>query len=541
MMSACDIVLVNGKIVTVDPNDRIVEAVAIKTGRIVQVGSNQEIKRLIQSETRVIDLAGKTVLPGFIDAHTHLLSTSTNLTYMVDIHTPPVKTVVDILKRIKAQADKTPKGEWIIGQGNFHLDRKLIDRRYPTKAELDKVAPNHPVVLRGGAHLQILNSNALAQAEIRRDTPDPPGGKVDRNAVGEPTGILREAYGALPIPPYTFDQIREAIKHTSQMIYVKRGITTIHEFLMSTTGMKIYQDLLNHDELPLRLNILVTIPTMVDVDCLVNLGIQTGFGNQWLRISGVKLFVDGGITGVAAAIYRPYLHQQHVGVLKTTQEKLTQRVIKAHKAGLRVCLHAVGDKAFDMALNSLDAALKAKPMQDHRHRIEHAGNILCTLERIERMKELGIIPVPTPPFLYSFGDYIETYLGQKRAKTVFVYKTLLNSGFMPPGNSDCAGAEPESINPLFGIWCAVTRKTFNGNILCLEEKISVKEAIRMYTIYAAYAGFEEKLKGSIEPGKLADLIVLSHDILTVPVDTIKQIEIEMTIINGKIVYQRASP
>jgi predicted amidohydrolase YtcJ len=249
--------------------------------------------------------------------------------------------------------------------------------------------------------------------------------------------------------------------------------------------------------------------------------LQTGFGNEWLKIGGVKLFVYG---------------VPNNPILNITQEELNRKVVEAHQAGLQIWIHAIGDKFTEMALEAYELALKDTPRKNHRHRIEHIGNraSASTPEHLNKMKKLGVIPVPTSAWIY-LGLQMER---STRARYRFLYRTLLDRGFVPPGNSDSLGAMPESISPLFSIWCAVARKTHTGELNCPEESINVMEAIRLYTINAAYSGFEENVKGSIEKGKYADLIILSDDPLSVPIDEIKNIKVETTIIDGKIVYQK---
>ena len=534
-----DIVFLNGKVVTVDASDRIAEAVAVRDGKIVRVGSNSKVKELVREGTKVIDLTGKTLLPGFIDSHTHLVDAALSLRYLVDGRTPPNKSISDILEKIKERSKETSKGEWIIVQGSMFWDRKLAEKRYPNKEELDEAAPDHPVVVWASAHVSIVNSKALKVAGITKDTPDPPGGKIEKDETGEPTGVLRECFALLPLPSYAHEQIKETVKMGAQKWWVQQGITTVHCFCGSY-AMRIYQELLEEDELPLRIHLVVyTEDPRIGLESLINLGICAVFGNEKLKLGGLKIFVDGAFMGLSAATYEPYVGMpNYCGLLQLTPKELTEIAIKANREGIRLCIHAIGDKAQDMALDAIEEALRAVPKRDHRHRIEHLGNVLTSKERIKRAKRLGVIPVPTVEWIHAYGDFIEEFLGPERAKQSFPIKTLFDEGLRPPGCSDTLGTEPLSINPFFSIWCAVTRKTFAGNKLIPEEGISVMDGIRMYTINGAYAGFEENVKGSIEPGKLADMIVISDDILTVPADKIKDIRVDMTMIDGKIIYQK---
>lgn len=531
-------VLLNGNIVTVDADNTIAEALAIKSGRIHSVGSTSEIETFAKRGVEVVDLKGKTLLPGFIDSHAHLASTAVNLTYMVRIHSPPIRSYQEILKKIREKAKQAPKGRWVIGRGSFMQPQKLIEKRYPTRSELDDAAPDHPVVLMAGAHLNMLNSAALKLAGFLEGAPQPSFGHIYKDASsGEPTGMISELFHTLPIPEWTYEQAKEAIKTVSRKLFIQQGVTTVHEIPDSSQSVRIYQELIHADELPLRLRLYPVVPRQVEIGDMISLGFQSGFGNHRIKLGGVKIFVDGGTSGSGAAMYEAYDDDpENYGSLTMAPDKLTEMVVEAHKGGLQVCLHACGDRGQDIALEAVEAALREAPKEDHRHRIEHAGNYFATSERLERMKKLGVVPVPNPQMLNSLGDFLENRFG-RRAEKVFPFKTLQDRGIKFPIASDSTGTQPEAANPLWGIWCAVARKTYNGRVLCPEEKITVMDAIRMYTIDAAYAGFEEYIKGSIERGKLADIIVLSDDVLSVPIDDIKDIKVEMTIIDGKIVYK----
>lgn len=537
--NSVDMVLLNGNIVTVDPNNTLAEAVSVKDGRIIQVGSNREIEALLDKKTEIIDLEEKTLLPGFIDAHAHLASTAVSLTHMVSIHSPPIKSFYEILEKIREKAQQTPRGEWVIGRGCFIQPQKLVERRYPTRYELDEVVPDHPVVLMAGAHLNMLNSRALKLSGITKDSPQPPHGHIYRDSVtGEPTGLVSELFHTLPIPKWNYEQMKKAVKTVSQTLFIQQGVTTIHEIPYSTESIRIYQELISQNELQLRIRVYPVVPRQIELDWLIGLGLRSGFGNEQLKLGGVKIFVDGGTSGRGAAMHEPYSNDpENYGSLALSQEKLTELVTLAHNAGFQLCIHACGDRGQDIALKTIEDALNEKPKKDHRHRIEHAGNYFATAERINRMKDLGVIPAPNPQMLNSLGDFLKDHFGD-RAQNVFSLKSLLNVGIKFPITSDSTGTQPEAANPLWGIWCAVARETYNGKKLCPEEGVTIMDAISMYTINAAYAGFEEDIKGSIEAGKLADMIVLSDNILKVPVDKIRDIEVEMTIIDGKIVYEK---
>ncbi len=521
--SQVDLVLLNGKIITVDPNDTIAEAVAVKDGKIIMIGTSSEARSLAGEKTRVIDLEDRTLVPGFIDAHVHIDSTAANTKLAVDCHIPSVRyvevlgsvsSVDDILEKMKERVRETPKGEWVIGQGRFALKR---DGNSPTREQLDEIAPDHPVVIRYSGHDQIYNSKALELAEITRDRPTKEelerlgtGARIWSDpATGELTGVMTECwdwiFGGATHSPWPYEQLREAIKKTCYEA-VRFGITTINELYHWRESARIYQELLKNGELPLRVQLCPTIYGYykpVDLDCLLKLGLETGFGNEWIKFGSAKIFVDAAGSEKGTRIEWNRL----------TQKKLNELVSKAHKAGIRVMMHSTTRSGTNAALDAVEAALKEMPRKDHRHRIEHFDRDWQP-ER-ERLKKCGIMAIPTPYSSYGwFGDpWLESALpGEK----IVPYRTYLDEGLMPPGNSDCVGTEPEALNPWWSIWCMVTRKTKSGNLICPEEAITVMEAIRIYTMNSAYSIFDEEIKGSIELGKLADMVVLSEDPLSVP-------------------------
>ena len=529
---AADIVLLGGKVITVAQDNFIAQAAALKHDRIVAVGDDTAIRKLIGPKTHVIQLHGKAVLPGLIDAHTHIEGIA-DYHRMLDLHIPPLKDVDKMLRKIKERADNTPKGEWIIGAGGW-------GQPMPTREQLDSVTRDHPVLVRESAHEIVVNTKALELAHIDKNTPDPVGSKIWRDPqTGEPTGRLSEMFGRMLalIPKPSYEVREQSVKEVLQG-FARNGVTTIYDF-PSPDGLRMYQDLLAKGELPVRLRCQLILNVAGDRDPaftfdedFLRYGIHTGFGDDWLRIGGIKLFLDGeSETGLRYD--PPGQKEKWVGVPKMDQETLNRVVVDAQKNGFQIWIHALGNKAQDMALDAYELAEREYPRTDARNRIEHAGNQeagATSQEQLDRMKTLGIIPVPTGAWIYLGRAYKGT-----QAEVPFIYRTLLDQGFQPPGNSDSLGSMPESMNPFFSMWAMVTRKTRSGELLAPEQAITPAEAIRIYTMFGAHSGFEEKNKGSIEVGKLADLIVVSDDPLTVPPDKLKDIKVETTIIDGKIV------
>jgi predicted amidohydrolase YtcJ len=529
--NSASLILTGGNIRTVDSRNAVVEAVALGNSRILAAGSRDEVQALATGETTVIELHGRTVVPGLIDAHTHLEGIAA-FHRMLDVHIPPLRDVDEILERVAERAREQGSGTWVVGAGGW-------GQALPTRAQLDSAAPNNPVVLRESAHVQVLNSAALAIAGITRDSEPPRGGHIFRDADGEPTGVIQEMPAAWQrhVPEPTYDERKRSLREVMEEFRAK-GVTTVYDF-PSGDGMRMHQEMREAGELPIRLRWQIFVSALLPdfdpafPDFLFKFGPRTGFGDEWLRLGGVKLFIDGE-TESAVRYDPPGQRETWIGDVRYTQEELGDLVLRAHRAGFQVWTHALGDKAQDMILEAYERAQREAPRPDPRHRIEHAANQEAgptTPEQLDRMKRLGVIPVPTPAWIYLGRNAFAT-----QAPVPYIYRTLLDRGFRPPSNSDSLGSMPESTNPFFGMWAMVTRRTRDGDLLAPDEAITPGEALRSYTIDAAYSGFEEHLKGSIEPGKLADLVVLSDDPVTCPPDAIKEIHPEMVVVGGVVAF-----
>lgn len=526
-----DLALANGTVYTLDKDIERTNMVGVANGRIVTIGE-EATKPYITSKTKKLDLTGKVVFPGFIDAHNHIIRYGLNL-MTVDCSSPNNKSINDILQKIKDMANKLPEGQWIIGWG--YDDSKLKEKRHPTRWELDSVAPNHPVAItRICVHLMAANSRALELAGVTENTSDPEGGKFDRDEAGKLTGVVRELaqeHIKKVIPKYTLADICNSIKLAANS-YIKEGITSIGEAGVGfTTGnsleLEAFQLLKNSGDLKLRTYLMIIEDFL---DQLIELGIKTGFGDERLKIGPVKMFLDGGFGGRTAYLKAPYQGSaSDRGIVYVNQKELNEKVLKVHKAGFQLAIHAIGDQAIENALNAIEAALSKYPRENHRHRIEHCG--LCTPDLMKRLKKLGVLPVPQPPFIYYLGDSYFDSIGN-RVRWAYPLKTYLSEGICPAGSSDrpvVSGA------PMTGIHAAVNRETIRGIVIAPEERISVLEAIKMYTKYAAYASFEENIKGTIAIGKLADFAILDQDPFKVEAKHLKDIKVVNTIIGGEIV------
>jgi len=537
-----DLVFINGKVITVDPQDTIAEAVAVIGNKIVKVGTSEEIEPLAVGNTKKIDLNGRTLVPGFIDAHMHYGGRPFD-PRVVDVQCPPMKSIKEVIQAVEKKVQESPEGEWIIGRVAYSPDHNVIEKRYITRWELDKVAPDNPVIL--PQHTSVANSKALELAGITKDTPDPPGGKIWKDPeTGEPDGRLTERAGKLVrklIPSLPEDVLLEALKkgaiqHGQWLL--EQGITTVHSpGPANAMTIRSLLQLSAEGRLPLRvLAAIRMIEGDFTLEMLTDLGLENSFGNEWFKITGIKMSVGGGMTGKAAKMYEHYVDEpDNYGVIRIPQDQLNYHVYEAQKAGLRSFVHAIGDEDLDMTIKSFEYTLEKsgeKDLAKYRHRIEHGGNNFNTPKRLEKIKKLGIILASNPHFIWRLADGYKSYIGEERMKDSYRFKTILDMGIRMTAGADA------NYPPLEGIECCVTHMSRGGDIFTPDERITPLRALRLFTMDNAYGGFEEDIKGSIEVGKLADMVVLSDNPLTVPSEKIMDINIDMTIIDGKIVYER---
>ena len=537
-----DLILYNGKIRTFASETSTCEGLACAGSRIVATGTSDVIRRLGGPDTQAIDLRGRTAVPGLTDTHVHLAEKGTAEMELVDCRDfyVGVGSVADILQRLENAAAGAPKGSWIVAHGSPMQDFRLKDKRFPDKHDLDRAVPDNPVSISFGAHITVGNSLALAAAKITRDTADPAGGHIKHDAQnGEPTGELHERAQLIlkkVAPEFNYLQLKDGIVYALNQC-LERGVTTVHDIVRSGEPVRAYQEILREGRMHARVSILPrVIESMIESRSLIELGLITGFGNEWLRVGGVKMSIDGGITGRNACFYEPYEDDEHNhGIIRIQQDELNHTVQKCHTAGLRCCVHAIGDRAFDMALDAYENAIDSSPRKDHRHRIEHMGNWLCTPERMQRMVRSGIVAIPNISIGYYVGDAILDCVGEKRLTKAFPFRTLLKNGVIIAGGSDSPGYWP--VDPLRDIAACVSRKMRWGEVWVPEERISVGEAFAMHTTTASWVGFEENDKGTLEVGKLADIAVLAEDPFEIQAERIRDLRVEMTLVGSEIKYQ----
>jgi predicted amidohydrolase YtcJ len=530
------LVLHNGKIFTVNQENSVHQSVVVHEDKIVYVGTDAEAQKYIGPETETIDLAGKLVLPGFIDSHVHLMGAgrlAVKAEKEADIKY--CNSVTEVLDKIKEKARETPPGEWVIGWG--YMWTRFKEKRVPTAKELDKVAPDNPVLLRFSA-MGVANTLAMKKTGVTKDS-KPDYGYIELDENGEPNGVLQGGAAVRlvsdHIPPWEIKPLEIAKKAIAQ--WVRWGITCAHQAGSLKEDTETLQLLRERGELPMRWRLYVhNMTNNLDyMDHLIALGIRNGLGDDFIRLSGVKFALDSMGSMGNAATYEPSTgNPDSLGILLVTPEKLTELIVKAHKAGLQTATHSIGDRAVDINLDAIEAAQKEIPREDHRHRIEHCTH--CEPKQLERIKRLEVHPGESN-YIWNFGDAYKYQFGEKRSRWLYPYKSFQEYGIIASANSDYGGG-PWHGDPIRGIYAMVTRKTEGGDTIGENQRVSVMDAIRCYTYNGAYASFDEERLGSIEEGKLADMIVLSRDILEIPVEEIPQTEVLKTIVYGKIVYEK---
>jgi predicted amidohydrolase YtcJ len=541
---APDLVLARGRVLTMDVNDSVAQAVAIRDGRIVAVGSDDEVLRLASSGTEVIDLDGRTALPGLTDCHVHLASDAGRGVAAAecrDFYDPAVSSVVDVVTRLHEWSESTPPGQWVIGRGSPLQDFRLEERRLPNREELDAALPRHPAYVSFGAHVLVANTLALRERGVTRDTPDPQGGMVVKDTrTGEPTGEFRERAQYLiktmdsgRPPAELAERIAIELEHCS-----RRGVTGIHDIIVSNEEVLAYQILAREGRLPVRVQMLLrVIESAFQKWSLRDLGFVQGFGSEWLRIGGIKMSIDGGFTGKNAAFREPIVShdgEDHPGLIRIQQDELDETVEAYHRQGMRICVHAIGDVALDMILEAYEKAQHKFPRTDHRHRVEHMGNWMMDPARIARAKALGILPMANPPFLFFLGDPLVEMLERRVTEQGFQFRSLWDAGFPLAFGSDAPGYFP--VDPLRDLGTTVAHQTLSGANINGGEALTMAEALRSQTVNAAYTAFQERALGSLQVGKLADVAVLGDDPFSFPPERFHHLPVDVTIAGGKVVH-----
>jgi predicted amidohydrolase YtcJ len=543
-----DLVFVNGKVVTVNSKDEVTEALAVRGKRILRVGSGQVVDTAIGPATKIIDLKGRTLLPGFVENHIHM--TNSPQRHWVDCSYAACPSIADIRDKISARARQTKAGEWILGRGFQSV--RLAERRNPNRFDLDQVSSENPVGLANREGMGwTFNTLGLRRIGVQDDTPDPPGGPMERDAQGRPLGPMwdntREIFIKPNLPPYTLDDLVEGYRWITAELN-RNGVTTAFEAAIRNRFETVaWRKLVEKSSPTLRV---VMGPYPVNGEewngngtagKIYDTGFATGFGDEWMKLGALQIGIDGGVIGQTAALFEPYSNDPKKnwrGSFRMGQEVANSMMIRAQQNDWQVGLIAHGDHGIARALDAIEHGRTQAPGRELRHRLEHA--YLWNTKVMDRMGELGVIWNTQPVLMEIMGR--EGIYGQwgERARFAFPFKSLTDRGVIISGGSDW----PVGLyNPLIGIDILVNHRfgpEENGEVLNQDERLSVLQAIRVYTYNGAYCAFEEYEKGSLEAGKLADFAVLSEDICAVAPEKIRDIKVDLTCVGGKIVYDSAA-
>jgi predicted amidohydrolase YtcJ len=528
-----DIILYNGVVYTVDPEFRVVEAVAISGNKVLAVGSLQELEKLAGPDCRKIDLQGKAVVPGLVDAHDHLFGYAASLDRLDLTDT---KSAEEIAAKVAAKAEEVGPGAWIVGRGWDQNDWPV--KEFPTHHVLDAAAPDNPVVLtRIDGHANWANARAMELGGVTRDTADPAGGEIIRDAEGNPTGVFidtAESLVARNIPGVKPERLKVLLNKAIQNC-LEVGLTGVHDMGGGTDNIEMVKNLIDEDNFPFRVYFNLSAE-LSNLDEILSAGPQD-YGDGKLVVRSVKTYADGALGSRGAALLEPYSDRpDSSGLIMNSTEELQAITERCLKAGFQVSTHAIGDRGNRMTLDAYEAALKNVPSEEARLRIEHAQ--VLAPEDIPRFAELGVLPSMQPTHCTSDFPWALDRLGPERAKGAYAWRSLIDTGVVIPCGSDFP---VEKINPMLGFYAAITRQHEDGTPeggYFPEQKMTREEALKGFTIWAAYAAFAEDWLGSLEPGKRADLVVLDRDITKVPPREILEARPVLTIIDGRIVLNK---
>jgi predicted amidohydrolase YtcJ len=530
---AADFIIRNAKVWTVDKTHPTAQAVAVLGDRIVAVGSNDDVEGWHGAHTRTIDASGKLLLPGFNDSHVHFVDGGLSLD---SVQLNDATSAAEFARRIGEQVKKTPKGEWVTS-GDWD-ETKWIPAAMPSRDLIDPLSPDTPVfVSRYDGHMALANSVTLRLAGITAQTPDPPGGVIVHDAHGNPTGALKDAamdYVYKIAPPLSHDErlraVRRALAHAASL-----GVTSVQHMNPEYSDIAVYSELLERGELTTRI---YAAPLITGVDDQVKIGIRRAFGGPFLRIGALKAYADGSLGSSTAYFFEPFSNQpNNRGLLSDEMHPISlmqDRMMKADAAGLQICTHAIGDQGISIILDLYSSVVKAHGESDRRFRIEHAQHMAA--KDFDRFAQLHVIASVQPYHAIDDGRWAEERIGRDRASRTYAFRTFLDHGVRLAFGTDWNVAP---LNPMLGLYAAVTRATLDGknpNGWFPEQKLTVAEAVEAYTMGSAYAEFQENDKGSITPGKLADMVLLSDDVFTIDPAKIRDVRIMTTWVGGKKVW-----
>jgi predicted amidohydrolase YtcJ len=528
-------ILMNGNILTVDPNDSVVEAVAVRDGKILATGAYRDLKQLSGPSTSQVDLKGKTVTPGLVDSHLHMQYYGKQFQdKLFDIRFPTVKTRDELIQTLQRHLATAPKGEWVAGNQGFIIGDP------PDRWELDKIAPDNPLFLvHASGQFAVANSQALTLAGIGKDTPNPYAGLIGKDeSTGEPNGFLYH-YPAIDmvrrlIPGFgvVTEEEKRGFVLTGAKKCFEAGYTSVEDVIVATPDdVQLYMDVAKEGKLPINVYMLKY------VESLEQSKTELGKADHWkgknYNFAGWKIAVDGGASAGTALMYDRNTLASQRSYIYHTQEDLNEMVAMFHNEGYQVAFHVVGDKAVDMALDAIEYALQKNPRADHRHRLEHV--IIPTPETLDRIKKLGVVVSTSPQWITFFGKGWQEVFGEEHMKQFMPLKTMLDKGIRLAFGCDVP-ATP-LIEPKWALIGATTRMTGDMTPIRPEQSISMRDTLRAHTIGSAYAAFEENIRGSLEPGKTADMVVWSEDLYSASPQQLLNIKVEATIVEGDVVYK----
>jgi predicted amidohydrolase YtcJ len=535
---ARELCVIGGRVLTMDADNAVASAFRAVDGVITDVGTDAEILAAAGDAAEIVDVRGATVIPGLIDAHSHIEMLAYAWQLAADVRASAVSSIDELVAVMAKKAQHTPEGEWVMGHGQHFQDALFAEKRFPDRHDLDRVSTRHPVLYRSSFHTNIFNSRGLEVLGLTAETPDAPGGRIEHDVDGELTGRTFDMYAAIGGPQADAPVLADAIARTQDM-YVSVGVTGLGEISLLSNGLGAMLELARRGQLLLRTTSYATYPNVVDRASVVDGELAARFAGldpARIKLGGVKLFLDGGLTSLAAALHEDYPEKPgYRGELAYDADALREWVQLVGDQKMQIAIHAIGDRALDLALDAIEASGDAAI--ERRHRIEHAGNLWMTPERIQRLVELGAVPVPQPAFILTTALGYRRHLGD-RTGDLMPFRSLLDAGLALVGNSDAIGITADQHDPFPAIQAAITRHTHKGEPVDPHQAVTLMESLGMYTRDAAYAVGRESEIGSLEQGKLADFVVLDEDLLALDPTEIGAIRPRETWIDGERVYAR---
>jgi hypothetical protein len=538
-----DTIFVDGRVLTLDAEGTQVEAIAVRNGRIVATGSTRKLRKLAGPQTEVLDLQGRTVLPGFVDGHAHTALAVRMIERYLDGRIATTPSVAVLLEKIAARAMATPAGQWLIVAGSSSSQTRFAERRLPTRAELDRAAPDVPVMFLNGSHEAVVNSPGVRLLGFARGVRELQGAHIELDADGEPTGVFQEGMMLFPDLRIPLGDLERYYSHVIPETWNARGYTSVYT-LAPLDQWPVLRELAQGAPTTLRYTIGLHadpggrfIPAALDAFAL-----PASVDPAWYRLGGIKVWVDSDVPMRGGAVSEPYAGDPGAhGILNLTQPELDALVLRTRRAGLAFLAHATGDRATAMALDAFERVRKELdgPAAPGTLRIEHFGEFMLGPGDLERTKRMGVSVNVQPGWIYTLANSTIANLGAERARDAFQFRSMIDAGLEPGFGTDLTGIVLETLDPFLHVWAAVTRNSDAG-VFVPEQAVSVDEALRMLTLWSARAQGEDALKGSIEPGKVADFVVISRDIRRIPPEEIRGLQVLQTIVGGKVVYTAPS-